>query len=103
LARLVDDTPQQVGHRFAGLPVSDDLDRALQPRPVVEEDDVVLAVEVAEEGPGRDVRGGRDLRRIALPALLRRFPALRLTVAPEELPPRSDMTVYGVHELPVTW
>jgi cytochrome P450 len=41
--------------------------------------------------------------RIALPALLRRFPALRLTVEPEEVPLRSAMTVYGVHELPVTW
>ncbi|MEU7665627.1 cytochrome P450 [Streptomyces lincolnensis] len=41
--------------------------------------------------------------RIALPALLRRFPALRLTVAPEEVPLRSAMTVYGVRELPVTW
>jgi cytochrome P450 len=41
--------------------------------------------------------------RIALPALLRRFPALRLTVAPEEVPLRPAMTVYGVHELPVTW
>ncbi|MBC9728146.1 cytochrome P450 [Streptomyces sp. TRM68367] len=41
--------------------------------------------------------------RIALPALLRRFPALRLAVAPEDVPLRSDMTDYGVHELPVTW
>jgi cytochrome P450 len=41
--------------------------------------------------------------RIALPALLRRFPALRLTVAPEEVPLRLAMTVYGVRELPVTW
>ncbi|MEU0194996.1 cytochrome P450 [Streptomyces afghaniensis] len=48
-------------------------------------------------------RLARAEMRIALPALLRRFPALRLTVAPEEVPLRSAMTVYGVHELPVTW
>ncbi|MDG5807595.1 cytochrome P450 [Streptomyces ossamyceticus] len=48
-------------------------------------------------------RLARAEMRIALPALLRRFPALRLTVAPEQVPLRSAMTVYGVHELPVTW
>ncbi|MGP4052081.1 cytochrome P450 [Streptomyces sp. 2A115] len=48
-------------------------------------------------------RLARAEMRIALPALLRRFPALRLTVAPEEVPLRSAMTVYGVYELPVTW
>jgi cytochrome P450 len=48
-------------------------------------------------------RLARAEMRIALPALLRRFPALHLTVAPEEVPLRSAMTVYGVHELPVTW
>jgi cytochrome P450 len=41
--------------------------------------------------------------RIALPALLRRFPALRLAVAPKDVPLRSDMTISGVHKLPVTW
>ncbi|MEO3804134.1 cytochrome P450 [Nonomuraea sp. B1E8] len=41
--------------------------------------------------------------RIAYPALLRRFPGLRLAVTPEEVPMRSDMTIYGVHRLPVTW
>ncbi|WP_433239408.1 cytochrome P450 [Streptosporangium sp. CA-135522] len=41
--------------------------------------------------------------RIAYPALLRRFPDLRLAVAPEEVPMRSNMTIYGVHRLPVTW
>ncbi|WP_433441848.1 cytochrome P450 [Nonomuraea sp. CA-141351] len=41
--------------------------------------------------------------RIAYPALLRRFPGLRLAVTPEEVPMRSDMGIYGVHRLPVTW
>ncbi|MEU1720904.1 cytochrome P450 [Nonomuraea sp. NPDC005692] len=41
--------------------------------------------------------------RIAYPALLRRLPGLRLAVTPEEVPMRSDMSVYGVHRLPVTW
>ncbi|MFB4264324.1 cytochrome P450 [Nonomuraea sp. GTA35] len=41
--------------------------------------------------------------RIAYPALLRRFPGLRLAVTPEEVPMRSDMSIYGVHRLPVTW
>ncbi|TMR03097.1 cytochrome P450 [Nonomuraea turkmeniaca] len=41
--------------------------------------------------------------RIAYPALLRRFPALRLAVTPEEVPMRSHMSIYGVHRLPVTW
>ncbi|WP_246266515.1 cytochrome P450 [Nonomuraea typhae] len=41
--------------------------------------------------------------RIALPALLRRFPTLRLACEPSEVPMRSDMAIYGVHSLPVTW
>ncbi|MEU8398622.1 cytochrome P450 [Nonomuraea sp. NPDC048892] len=41
--------------------------------------------------------------RIAFPALLRRLPGLRLAVTPEEVPMRSDMSIYGVHRLPVTW
>ncbi|MCF6472610.1 cytochrome P450 [Nonomuraea sp. MG754425] len=41
--------------------------------------------------------------RIAYPALLRRFPGLRLAVTPAEVPMRSDMSIYGVHRLPVTW
>ncbi|SEG73585.1 Cytochrome P450 [Thermomonospora echinospora] len=40
---------------------------------------------------------------IALPALLRRFPTLRLAVPPERIPMRDDMFIYGVHELPLTW
>ncbi|NUW39940.1 cytochrome P450 [Nonomuraea rhodomycinica] len=41
--------------------------------------------------------------RIGYPALLRRFPGLRLAVPPEEVPMRTDMSIYGVHRLPVTW
>ncbi|WP_250562942.1 cytochrome P450 [Sphaerisporangium fuscum] len=41
--------------------------------------------------------------RIAYPALLRRFPHLRLAIPPEEVAMRSDMAIYGVHRLPVAW
>ncbi|MFL6125654.1 cytochrome P450 [Actinophytocola sp.] len=41
--------------------------------------------------------------RVAYPALLRRFPTLRLAVPPEEVPLRTDMAIYGVHRLPVEW
>lgn len=40
---------------------------------------------------------------IAFPALLRRFPTLRLAVPPEQVPMRDDMAIYGVHALPLTW
>ncbi|MFG3497527.1 cytochrome P450 [Streptomyces sp. NPDC047928] len=50
---------------------------------------------------------GQQLARVeltvALPALLRRFPTLRLDVPAEEVPLRTDMNIYGVHRLPVTW
>ncbi|ADD39886.1 cytochrome P450 [Stackebrandtia nassauensis] len=41
--------------------------------------------------------------RIGFEALLRRFPGLRLAVDPSEVPLRTDMAIYGVHKLPVTW
>ncbi|WP_147942901.1 cytochrome P450 [Microbispora sp. CSR-4] len=41
--------------------------------------------------------------RIAYPALLRRFPNLRLAVPAHEVPMRSNMAIYGVHRLPVLW
>ncbi|WP_225830129.1 cytochrome P450 [Streptomyces sp. NK08204] len=41
--------------------------------------------------------------RIGYSTLLRRFPDLRLAAAAEEIPMRSNMTVYGVHRLPVAW
>ncbi|MEU3479495.1 cytochrome P450 [Streptomyces sp. NPDC033754] len=50
---------------------------------------------------------GQQLARVeltvALPALLRRFPTLRLDVPADEVPLRTDMSIYGVHRLPVTW
>ncbi|MFD9035395.1 cytochrome P450 [Streptomyces sp. NPDC059567] len=41
--------------------------------------------------------------RVALPALLTRFPTLRLAVPADDVPLRTDMNIYGVHSLPVTW
>ncbi|UQX04211.1 cytochrome P450 [Streptomyces sp. RerS4] len=50
---------------------------------------------------------GQQLARVeltvALPALLRRFPTLRLAIPAEEVPLRTNMNIYGVHRLPVTW
>jgi cytochrome P450 len=40
---------------------------------------------------------------IAVPALLRRIPKMRLAVPLEELRYRGDMGVFGVHAMPVTW
>jgi cytochrome P450 len=40
---------------------------------------------------------------IAIPALLRRLPQLKLAVPLEQLRFRGDMGVFGVHALPVTW
>jgi len=41
--------------------------------------------------------------RVAFPALLARFPTLRLAVPPEEVPIRPAINVHGIHRLPVTW
>ncbi|MFD4190996.1 cytochrome P450 [Amycolatopsis thermoflava] len=41
--------------------------------------------------------------RVAIPALFARFPTLRLAVTADEVPLRHDMSIYGVHRLPVTW
>ncbi|MBB4907450.1 cytochrome P450 [Actinophytocola algeriensis] len=50
---------------------------------------------------------GQQLARIEMRAgfegLLRRFPALRLTIPADEVKLRTNMRIYGVHELPVTW
>lgn len=50
---------------------------------------------------------GQNLARVELqlayPALLRRLPGLRLDRPLDEIPFRTDMAVYGVHELPVAW
>lgn len=40
---------------------------------------------------------------IALPALLRRLPGLRLAVPAEKVAFRNDKSTYGVRELPVAW
>jgi cytochrome P450 len=41
--------------------------------------------------------------RMGFRALLARFPSLRLAVPASEVPMRTDMTIYGVHALPVAW
>lgn len=91
---------------------------------------IVLALDAANRDPGRfpdpdvlDLRRdavghlgfghgahqclGQQLARvelkIALPALFARFPTLRLDVAPEEVPLRERMNIYGVVSLPVAW
>ncbi|MFI7640106.1 cytochrome P450 [Nonomuraea sp. NPDC049400] len=50
---------------------------------------------------------GQQLARVEMragyPALFRRFPSLRMAVEPGEVPLRTDMLIYGVHSLPVTW
>ncbi|MFJ2827869.1 cytochrome P450 [Streptomyces sp. NPDC087263] len=50
---------------------------------------------------------GQNLARmelqLAYPALLRRFPGLRIDQPLDEVRFRTDMGVYGVHELPVAW
>jgi cytochrome P450 len=50
---------------------------------------------------------GQQLARIEMRAgfegLLRRFPNLKLAVPADEVKLKTDMSIYGVHELPVTW
>ncbi|MDK0524542.1 cytochrome P450 [Streptomyces sp. ML-6] len=50
---------------------------------------------------------GQQLARVemtvAFPALLARFPGLRLAVPPQEVPLRDRANIYGVIRLPVTW
>jgi cytochrome P450 len=50
---------------------------------------------------------GQQLARIEMRAgfggLLRRFPTLELAVPAGEVKLKTDMNIYGVHELPVTW
>ncbi|MFJ2899724.1 cytochrome P450 [Streptomyces sp. NPDC087218] len=50
---------------------------------------------------------GQQLARVemavAFPALLARFPGLRLAVPPREVPLRERANIYGVIRLPVTW
>ncbi|WP_312631679.1 cytochrome P450 [Streptomyces noursei] len=50
---------------------------------------------------------GQQLARVemqvVLPALLTRFPTLRLALPAQDVPMRTDMLIHGVHELPVAW
>jgi len=50
---------------------------------------------------------GQQLSRIEMRAgfegLLRRFPTLSLAVPADEVKLKTDMNIYGVHELPITW
>ncbi|WP_181777642.1 cytochrome P450 [Amycolatopsis pittospori] len=50
---------------------------------------------------------GQQLARIEMragfEALLRRFPDLALAIPADEVKLKTDMNIYGVHELPVTW
>jgi len=50
---------------------------------------------------------GQQLARIEMRAgfegLLRRFPTLKLAIPAGEVKLKTDMNIYGVHELPVTW
>ncbi|MBF6208148.1 cytochrome P450 [Streptomyces gardneri] len=46
---------------------------------------------------------GRIEMRAGFAGLLRRFPTLQLAIPAGEVRLRTDMNIYGVHELPVTW
>ncbi|GAA5086123.1 cytochrome P450 [Nocardia iowensis] len=50
---------------------------------------------------------GQQLARIEMRAgfegLLRRFPTLQLAIPADEVKLKTDMNIYGVHELPVSW
>ncbi|MBB5918176.1 cytochrome P450 [Nocardia transvalensis] len=50
---------------------------------------------------------GQQLARVEMRAgfagLLRRFPTLELAIPAADVKLKSDMNIYGVHELPVTW
>ncbi|ADD40785.1 cytochrome P450 [Stackebrandtia nassauensis] len=41
--------------------------------------------------------------RVAFPALLHRFPSLRLAVDPDDVPVKTDGSIVGLRSLPVTW
>ncbi|KUM99185.1 cytochrome [Streptomyces yokosukanensis] len=45
----------------------------------------------------------RTEMQVAIPALLERFPSLRLAASDEEISIRTRENVYGVHSLPVSW
>ena len=41
--------------------------------------------------------------RVTIPALLERFPTLKLAISEEEITWRTRENIYGVWKLPVTW
>jgi cytochrome P450 len=41
--------------------------------------------------------------RAVLPALFERFPRLTLAIPAQDIPLSADMSIYGVHRLPVSW
>jgi cytochrome P450 len=45
----------------------------------------------------------RQELRVGFTTLLREFPDLRLAADPQDIPMRDNMTIYGVHRLPVAW
>jgi cytochrome P450 len=45
----------------------------------------------------------RSEMRVTLPALLTRFPTMRVAVPAEDVPMRNDCDIYGVYRLPVEW
>jgi cytochrome P450 len=58
-------------------------------------------------GHGVHLCMGKDLARVemrvALPALLNRFPTLRMDIDPDEVPLRLSSDVFGVDRFPVAW
>jgi cytochrome P450 len=105
-------------------------DLELDGHPVKEGDSVTLSLSAADRDPDQfpepdvlDLRratGGhvafghgihqclgqqlaRVEMRVALPALVSRFPTLRLAVPPTDVPMRGGAGISGVHRLPVTW
>jgi cytochrome P450 len=72
------------------------------------------ALDIHREARGQTAFGhgvhqclGQQLARIEMRAgfagLLRRFPTLELAVPADQVKLRTNMQIYGVHELPVTW
>jgi cytochrome P450 len=78
-----------------------------RPRPPTLGDDLLshLATEYLATGRSTVDECATEARLllVAGPALLNRFPGLRLDRPLEEIPFRTHMAVYGVHELPVAW
>jgi cytochrome P450 len=77
-------------------------------------DVVVLGLDIHRKARGHLSFGhgihqclGQQLARIEMRAgfdgLLRRFPTLKLAIPAGEVKLRTNMNIYGVHELPVTW